>query len=166
MVRLFERAAELDKQPTFVAWAGIAKSELPGGKAGTGTGLTDDSIPAVALLRGIVLINEADQGGRPRDPEREMAGSRRPVPDWDRPLRQAARIPRRVGLAVSTGREQLHSAGQPALHPAGRNVAVPDRRQGVCRQFVDPGRRPARGLRHARLRLGGYGLATEGRRPV
>ena len=59
IVRLFERAAELDKQPTFVAWAGIAKSEMPGGSAGSGTGLTDDSIPAVALLRGIVLINEA-----------------------------------------------------------------------------------------------------------
>jgi serine/threonine protein kinase/L-rhamnose mutarotase len=62
IVRLFERAAELDKKPEYIAWVGIAKSEIPGGDptvalmAGTGV-----AMPAVHLLRGIMLIAEADK---------------------------------------------------------------------------------------------------------
>jgi serine/threonine protein kinase len=62
IVRLFERAAELDKKPEFLAWVGIAKGELPGGDAGMALPAdVGGSAPAVALLRGIVLIGQADK---------------------------------------------------------------------------------------------------------
>jgi serine/threonine protein kinase len=67
-VKLFERAAQLDKRPEFTAWVGIAKSELPGAESVGGDALTDDSIPAVALLHGIALVSQSgkavDQSAR------------------------------------------------------------------------------------------------------
>jgi serine/threonine protein kinase len=59
IIKLFERAAELDKRPEFTAWVGIAKGEIPGADVGSSEGLTDDSVPAVALLRGIVLVSKS-----------------------------------------------------------------------------------------------------------
>ena len=63
VVRLFGRAAGLDKKPEYEAWAGIAMSEvagvsaIPAVPAGAGAG----GVPAVALLRGIALIAQAEQ---------------------------------------------------------------------------------------------------------
>ena len=62
MVRLFDRAAQLDPKPEYVAWAGIAKSELPGaGDVTTSLPAGAGAAPALFLLRGIALINRAEK---------------------------------------------------------------------------------------------------------